>query len=242
MSSWKAKRFWKSACVVETPAGFGIELDARPVKTPAKRLLETPTRALAEAIALEWDAQEGQIDPLSMPFTRTANAALDKVAVQHGEVADMLAAYGDSDLLCYRAETPEELVARQSARWDPMLDWAASALEARLAVHSGVVHVAQDPAVLARLSARVHALSTFELTAFHDLVSLSGSLILAFAATRGVLDAAAIWEVSRLDEIWQAEQWGADDIAEAAAEVKQAAFVHAYSVFSMCQPVSSGHI
>jgi chaperone required for assembly of F1-ATPase len=231
MSEWKAKRFWKAVCVLEDAEGFGIALDDRPVRTPAKRPLIVPTRSLAEAIAVEWDAQEAAINPGTMPFTRTANSALDKVAVQKDEVADMLADYGDADLLCYRATHPDALVARQAAEWDPMLDWAEATLGARLEARAGVMHVPQDPAALALLRARVHALDAFELAAFHDLVSLSGSLILGFAAVAEIRSPKAIWTISRLDEIWQAEEWGQDDDAEAVAAIKEAAFVHAKQVF-----------
>lgn len=233
MSEWKAKRFWTAVQVTEAAEGFGIQLDARPVRTPAKRELLLPTRRFAEAVAGEWEAQEDRIDPQAMPFTRTANAALDKVATQHAEVADMLADYGDSDLLCYRADQPAELVARQSEAWDPMLDWAEEALRARLEVRAGVMHIPQEAGALAQLRGRVHALSAFQLAAFHDLVSLSGSLILGFAATQDVARIDALWDISRLDEIWQAEQWGADEEAEAAAAIKQAAFRHAKTVFDM---------
>ena len=233
MSDWKAKRFWKEVCVSENPEGFGIALDARPVRTPAKRALHVPTRAFAEAIAREWEEQKGVIDPRTMPFTRTANAAVDKVAVQKAEVADMLAAYGDADLLCYRAEHPESLVARQKAEWDPMLDWAEMALSARLETRAGVMHAPQNALALENLRARVHALSPFELAAFHDLVSLTGSLILGFAATTDRFSPKAIWKISRLDEIWQAEEWGQDEDAEAAAAIKEAAFLHAKQVFDL---------
>lgn len=238
MSEWKAKRFWSAAEVQEASEGFGIALDGRPVKTPAKRALLVPTRGLAEAIAAEWAAQQETVDPLSMPFTRSANAALDKVAVQCVEVADMLAAYGDSDLLCYRAEQPADLVARQAEIWDPILDWAEQTLGARLHPRVGVMHAPQDAEALQRLSARVHAMSVFELTAFHDLVSLSGSLILGFAAARDLKNIESLWEISRLDEIWQAEQWGKDEEADATAAVKCAAFRHAKLVFDLSQPVN----
>ncbi|QPM90764.1 ATP12 family chaperone protein [Pseudooceanicola algae] len=227
MSEWKARRFWKAADVVETPQGFSVQLDGRPVKTPAKAALALPSRALADRIAAEWQAQEDAIDPTSMPFMRTANSAIDKVATQHGEVAQLLADYGDSDLVCYRATSPVELVERQAAVWDPMLDWAATRLDARLEPRQGVIHDSQDPQALSRLSAQVAALSPFELAAFHDLVSLSGSLVLGFAA---FLDAAAtpeIWDMSRVDEDWQAEQWGLDDEAKAVADGKKVAFLHA---------------
>ncbi|MCX7566843.1 ATPase [Sulfitobacter sp. F26169L] len=235
MSEWKAKRFWKAASVVEKDSGFAVELDGRAVKTPAKQALQVPTHAMAAAIAAEWDAQEEIINPHTMPVTKTANAALDKVTIQHGEVADMLAAYGDSDLLCYRADTPEELVARQAMLWDPMLDWAADALDVQLQTRIGVIHAPQDPDVLAALSRRTHALDAFELAAFHDLVSLSGSLVLGFAATLDARPAEELWTLSRLDEIWQEEQWGKDDDATALAEIKGAAFLHAKRMFDLAQ-------
>lgn len=233
MTEWKAKRFWTETEVRVEENGFGISLDGRPVKTPAKRVLLAPTREFADAIAEEWAAQEEKIDPSSMPFTRSANAAIDKVALQHAEVADMIAAYGDSDLLCYRAGRPKSLVARQSEQWDPILEWSRSTLDARLETRAGVIHEAQDPVILGRLASRVHAMSPFQLTGFHDLVSLSGSLILGFAATFDFMSPKAIWDISRLDEIWQAEEWGQDEEAESAASVKELAFVHAKQVFAL---------
>ncbi|WP_227271755.1 ATP12 family chaperone protein [Roseobacter weihaiensis] len=233
MSEWTAKRFWTEVSLRDEPAGFGISLDSRPIKTPAKQPLIAPTRAFAEAIAAEWESQSDKIDPASMPFTRSANAALDKVVRQHREVADMLAAYGDSDLLCYRADRPQSLVDRQAAQWNPFLEWGAEVLEARLEPRTGVMHVPQAEPALATLRARVHAMSPFELAGFHDLVSLSGSLILGFAATFDLRTPKAIWDISRLDEIWQAEEWGADEDAEAAALVKEHAFIHAKQVFDL---------
>ncbi|NKX48984.1 ATPase, partial [Rhodobacteraceae bacterium R_SAG8] len=170
MSDWKAKRFWKEAAVVEAAGGYTVELDGRGIKTPAKRALVVPTRAMAQKIAAEWQAQDGVINPDTMPATKTANAAIDKVALQHAEVADMLAAYGDCDLLCYRADSPAELVARQAEQWDPMLEWAREALGVSLQTRVGIMHEPQSPADVARLSARTHALSNFQLAAFHDLV------------------------------------------------------------------------
>lgn len=234
MSEWKQKRFWTDVTIAEDEGGHAVELDGRRVKTPAKAPLLLPTRALAEAVAAEWAAQDKVVNPLSMPFTRTANAAIDKVAHQHGDVADMLAAYGDADLLCYRAEGPQALIDRQATTWDPALDWAAETFGVRLTVHSGVIHRAQAAESQARLRARVHGLSPFQLAAFHDLVSLSGSLILGFAAAMGWRDADAIWQMSRLDELWQEEQWGPDDEAQTAADVKRKAFLHAKGFFDIC--------
>jgi len=227
MSDWKAKRFWKDAAVVAVEDGFTVELEGRRVKTPAKRLLTLPTRAMADAVAAEWQAQEKQIDPRTMPVTKTANAAIDKVAVQKAEVVDMLAAYGDSDLLCYRAERPAELIARQASEWDPLLAWAEERHGARLVTATGVMPVAQDAAALERLAAPVFAMEPFALAAFHDLVALSGSLVLALAVIEERLEPQEAWRLSRLDEDWQIEQWGDDEEAEAMARVKGAAFLDA---------------
>ncbi len=237
MSEWKQKRFWKEASAVEEGEGFAVALDGRKVKTPAKAALIVPTRAMADAIASEWDAQEEHVNPATMPCTKSANAAIDKVAHQHGEVADMLAEYGDSDLLCYRADSPVELVQRQAEVWDPVLDWAANQLNARLAPRAGVLHAPQDSAALAQLRSQTHAFNNFELAAFHDLVSMSGSLVLGFAAALGWKPAQEIWEISRLDEKWQEEQWGKDDEAAELATLKQGEFLHAKRFFDLSQGV-----
>lgn len=233
MSGWAKKRFWKETTVAEEDGGFGVRLDGRAVKTPAKAPLVVPTRSMAEAIAAEWEAQEGEIDPTAMPTTRGANAAIDKVRIQHGEVADMLAAYGNSDLLCYRATQPEELIARQEAAWDPLLERAASELCAPLKPVSGIIHANQAPKSLAELSKRVHALNEFELAAFHDLVSLSGSLVIGFAAIYSWEPVERLWDVSRIDETWQEEQWGVDEEAQIHAETKRTAFLHAARFYAM---------
>lgn len=233
MSGWAKKRFWKEATVAEEDGGFSIRLDGRAVKTPAKAPLVVPTRAMAEAIAAEWQAQEEQIDPLTMPVTRSANAAIDKVAIQHAEVADMIAEYGGTDLLCYRAEQPQELVARQAEAWDPILNWATETLKARLRPVSGIMHEPQDEAAIVSLRRQVHAMSNFQLAAFHDLVGLSGSLVLGFAAVHGQSPIEDLWDLSRLDENWQEEQWGVDEEASELAEKKKTAFLHADRFFRM---------
>lgn len=233
MSDWKLKRFWQAANVAEAEGGYAVQLDGRPVKTPAKASLVVPTRALADRIAAEWDAVDGQIDPTAMPFTRSSNAAIDKVAHQHAEVADMLAAYGDADLTCYRADGPEGLVARQTELWDPLLDWAETALGARLIPVRGVMHAPQNPQALRVLSDHVHALDVFALTALHDLVSLSGSLIIGFASLHDLHDPHHLWRLSRVDEQWQEDQWGKDDEAQAMAARKESDFLHAHGFFNL---------
>lgn len=233
MSEWAAKRFWKTTEVVEEADGFSIALDGRPVRTPAKAHLRVPTQGLAAEVAAEWDAQEDKIDPLTMPFTRSSNAAIDKVTVQHDEVAAMLAAYGDSDLICYRAGHPQELIERQNRGWDPLVDWSTTELKAPLQVYVGLVHEAQPEASIKTLSERVHNLSPFELTAFHDLVSLSGSLIIGFAVIRDYAPADELWEISRIDETWQIDQWGEDEEATNLANSKRDAFLHADRFFRL---------
>lgn len=233
MSGWAPKRFWTSAEVAEAPGGFAVTLDGRHVKTPAKAPLVVPSRALAEAIAREWQAQDEKIDPATMPVTRGANAAIDKVRTQHAEVAALIADYGGTDLLCYRAEAPRELVARQSEHWDPLLDWAEAALGARLAVTQGVVPVAQPEAALAALGARVAAMDEWQLAALHDLVGITGSLVLGLAVAEGRLTADEAWTLAQLDEDWQAEQWGVDDEAAEHAGRKRDALLDAERFWRM---------
>lgn len=227
MSDWKPKRFWKQAHAIGCDDGYTVHLDGRPVRTPAKAALVVPTRAMAEAIAQEWDAQTDAIDPRTMPVTRGANAAIDKLRVQRAEVVTLLAEYGGSDLLCYRAHAPESLVLRQAEAWDPMLRWADETLNVRLRVGLGVMHVAQDSDALDRLQSELAAFDDFALAALHDLISLSGSLILALAVIRDAIPPEEAWLRSRVDERWQAEQWGEDEEAAAAELIKRAAFLDA---------------
>ena len=233
MSEWKAKRFWKDVTVNELAEGFSVQLDSRVVKTPLKRVLMVPTTGLAEAIAAEWHSVEEEIDPSRMPFTRSANAAIDKVADQFDEVAALLSAYGDSDLLCYRADGPEGLVDRQAENWDPILAWASQVLGTKLETRVGIMHRAQDAGALEKLDEAVKKHSTFELTAFHDLVSLSGSLILAFAVIHGRILPEQAWGLSRIDEEWQIEQWGEDEEAQEHAALKRESFLHAARFFAL---------
>lgn len=218
------KRFWKAAHAEPAEGGFGVSLDGRAVKTPSKQALVVPSAALAQAIAAEWDAQREVVKPETMPFTRLANSALDKVRVQHAEVAAMLAEYGGSDLLCYRAEAPEGLVARQAAAWDPLLARIAAEQGVRLNVQTGVMPTAQPAEALARVHALTAALTPFTLTAFHELVTLPGSWVVGFAALNGWHSAPELWQAAHVDEIWQAEHWGDDEEALAARALKQEAF------------------
>jgi chaperone required for assembly of F1-ATPase len=233
MSAWAAKRFWKAATVEACEGGFTIRLDARPVKTPAKQPLVLPTLAMAQALAVEWDAQDGVIKPETMPLTRAANSSIDKVVPNFEAVVDELAGYGGSDLLCYRAEGPEPLVARQAAGWDPLLAWAKDVLHAPLNVTAGVIPVAQPAESVQRLRAHVARHSAFHLAALHDLVAITGSLVLALAVARGHLTAEQAFALSRIDETWQAEQWGEDEEAARAEAVRKAALLDAERFYGL---------
>lgn len=234
MSVWAARRFWTAATAVPVDGGYTVQLDARPVRTPLKAPLVLPTIALAKAVAAEWQAQEKAVNPETMPFTRTANSAIDKVRPQFAAVADMLADYGGSDLLCYRAEGPAGLVARQAQSWDPLLDWARDDLAAPLRQATGVMHVAQPEASLAALRHQVQAMSAFQLAAFHDLVAISGSLVLALAVARGRITAEEAWTRSRVDEDWQISLWGEDAEAAEAAARKREALLQADRFYGLC--------
>lgn len=234
MSGWKAKRFWQAATAEPCEGGFTVRLDGRAVKTPAKAAFVLPTLAMAEAAAREWDAQTGVVKPETMPVTRTANSAIDKLGQQRDEVAGLLAAYGASDLLCYRATGPEALIARQAAGWDPLLSWSAEVLGAPLQVTAGIVPVAQPGESLVRLRAEVDAFDAFRLAAFHDFVAITGSLILALAITRGRISAAEAFDLSRIDESWQTEFWGVDEDAAALEAAKRQALLEAEQFYALC--------
>ena len=233
MSEWKVKRFWSEANVSLCAGGYSILLDSRSVKTPAKKDLIVPTKSLALAIAAEWNEQDSEINPQTMPITRSANAAIDKVFHQHAEVADLLSAYADADLLCYRADGPTSLVKRQAEAWDPLLDWAEAQFGARLIPVSGVMHRPQNPEEISRLKKLVYDMDAFTLTAFHDLVGISGSLVIGLAALHNYMCAEQLWKISRIDEAWQEEQWGLDEEAQEVAKRKLTEFVHAKTFFDL---------
>ncbi len=215
------KRFWTEVTI---DAGRGIALDGRPVRTPGKLPLVLPTDALADAVAAEWREVTGEIDPRAMPLTGLANAAIERVAAEPARFAANLASYGESDLLCYRADSPDELVARQAAVWDPPLDWARARYDVHFTVTSGVMHRAQPAATIARLGEAVNALDAFALAALAPVVTITGSLVLGLALIEQAMTADALWAAAHVDETWQAECWGEDALATQALAVKRAEF------------------
>jgi chaperone required for assembly of F1-ATPase len=232
--SWSPKRrFWQATGTRPEEGGFAVLLDTRPLRTPAGAHLLLPSRALAEAIAAEWAAVEAEIRPEHLPLTRAANSAIDRVSAQRDAVIDAIAAYGATDLVCYRAAEPAGLVARQCAGWDPWLAWSARYLGAPLHAIEGVMHHPQPDASLAALREAVAARDAFELVGLYELVSLSGSLILGLAVAEGALDAGAAWELSRIDEAWQEEHWGLDSEAERTTETRRRAFLQARDLLAL---------
>ncbi len=207
------KRLYKAAAVVETADGFGISLDAKPVNTPAGARLSVPTRGLAEAIAAEWSAQGERVVPATMPLMQLATTALDRVAPARARTLDQLVRYGETDLLCYRADAPPDLVERQTAMWQPLVDWAATRFGAALAVTAGMMPQAQPAAALAGLRRPLEAMSALSLTGLLAATGTAGSLILGLALQAGRITAEEAWALSQLDETFQIERWGEDDEA-----------------------------
>jgi chaperone required for assembly of F1-ATPase len=206
------KRFYKEATVAEGEGGFAVLLDGKGVRTPARRPLAAPTRALAQALADEWNAQTDLIDPAKMPLTRLANAIIDGVADAPAPVADEIAKYLGSDLLFYRAGEPAGLVAQQAKHWDPVLAWAQDALGARFMLAEGVMHVAQPERALAAARAAIPS-DAWRLGAMQVVTALTGSALLALALAKGKLSAEEAWAAAHVDEDWQAQQWGEDPLA-----------------------------
>jgi chaperone required for assembly of F1-ATPase len=194
---------------------YRILLDGKPVRTPAKRVLAVPSRALAEAVAGEWEVQRDRIDPAAMPLTRLVNSTLDGVRGREAEVRAEIAKYAGSDLVCYRAAEPEGLVRRQAELWDPVLAWSREALGADFQVAVGLMPVAQPQAACAALAGGLEGYDAFALAALNVMTTLMGSALLALAHARGQLTAEAAWAAAHVDEDWQIAKWGAD--AEAAA-------------------------
>lgn len=209
-----ARRFYAAAAAVDGADGWTIGLDGRPARTPAGAPLRLPGRPLADAIAAEWQAQGKTIDPETMPLTRLAATALDRVACQRAEVAQAVGGYAATDLVCYRAAQPAELAALQHRVWQPLVDWAKARYAAALAVTEGVLPVPQPAVAVARLAAAVAAADDWTLTGLASAVPASGSLIIGLALMEARLDAEAAAAAALLDERYQAARWGVDAEAE----------------------------
>lgn len=208
------KRFYAAAEAVETGEGFAVRLDGKPVRTPGRALLALPSAAAAALVAAEFAAQGEMIDPVSMPVLRLVNTAIDGVAPDTQAVLEDVMRFSASDLLCYRADAPEELVARQAEAWDPVLDWVRSALGARFFLAEGVVHVEQPRESVAAVGLWLkQRQEPFRLSALHVMTTLTGSALLALAVEAGALTADEAWTAAHVDEDWNNERWGVDSEA-----------------------------
>lgn len=211
------KRFYKEVSASASPGahgGYTVLLDGKPVKTPKRSLLSLPNLAFAEAVAEEWRGQGDKLDTQTMPLTRLAFAAIDVTTPERDHVAGQVLEYAKHDLLCYRAEQPPELAARQAAVWDPLLDWAAETYGARLEVGFGIRHVPQSREAIAELEAAIARFDSFALAALHTATTITGSLILALALAEEEVNADEAFAAATLDETFQAERWGSDAEAE----------------------------
>lgn len=218
------KRFWKTVAVQPQGEGGIIELDGRPIRTPARSLLLVPTLSLAEAIADEWRAVDEKLDPRAMPLTGLANAAVDRVEPDRQAFAEGLARYAEADLTCYRAEGPRGLVERQEREWDRLLLWARRRYDVDFRTTCGLLHVEQPAQTIEQLRHALTAIGAFRLAGLSPLVTIGGSLVAGLAVLEKAMPADEAWNAVSVDERWQLEQWGSDADAESALEQRRRDF------------------
>ena len=216
------KRFYKSVAVTDQ---LGIALDGRNVKTPLKAALVLPTPALAEAVAAEWDEQVDVINPHAMPLTKLANTAIDRATTEKSKIAAEILEFADSDMVCYRAESPVGLVLRQKTHWDPIVAWARSDLNAGFETVSTITHKIQSVAALRNLEAHITTLDSFSFIAVHNLTTLTGSALLATMVAAGKTLPDAAWLAANVDEDWQIGTWGEDTEAMVRREGRLSEFL-----------------
>jgi chaperone required for assembly of F1-ATPase len=207
------KRFWEIACTQAVDEGFVILLDKRRVSTPMRAELILPNHAMAQAVCDEWQAVGDKIDPAAMPVTGLANAATDRIGMDRDSFVGSIAAFGETDLFCYRADEPAELVARQAERWDRYLRWCELKYGAVFTAVTGIMHQPQPENTVLRLRQAVAELNIWQLAAASKMVPITGSLVALLALIENEVDAAALWPDLVLDELWQEEKWGADHFA-----------------------------
>ncbi len=215
-----AKRFFKTVSVDEDEGAFRVLLDGKPIRTPARQKLAAPSRALAEAIAEEWGAQAEVVDPAQMPLTRLANSVIDGVSRRAAAVSDDVVKYLGSDLVFYRADGPEGLIARETEHWDPLLAFARNALGARFILAQGVMFAAQPQDALDAARAALPE-DSWLLGAVHSITTLTGSALVALALARDAISPEAAWAAANVEEDWNADAWGHDTAAEARRQYRR---------------------
>src|SRR6476619_3597935 len=209
------KRFYSEVATKDEGVAVGVRLDGKPVRTPGKAPFVVPNKAVAEAIGEEWRGQGARIDPATMPLTRLANSVIDGVKGHEEAMIGDVLNYAGSDLICYRAEVPSNLVARQTKHWDPVVVWAKQDLGVPMRLAEGVMHVAQSPASLDTLRMRLRQFDSWSLAALHVMTGISGSALLALAVALRRLSPEGAWAAAHVDEDWQISQWGEDEEARA---------------------------
>ena len=229
------KRFYKQVSIAPLEGGFGVLLDGKSVKTPARNVLALPTEKLANAIAAEWQGQGEEVVVSSMALLKLANTAIDGVAAKREDVINAILRFGENDLVCYRAHQPPELAARQSAGWDPLLDWVAQRHRARMHVAQGLNHVDQLPETLVALRQPLEGLDPFTLAGLHVVASITGSLVLALTVLDDALSGARAFELSRIDETYQIEKWGQDTEAAKRAAALAHELDKAVELIALCR-------
>lgn len=217
----------------EADGGATVTLDGRPLTTPSRSPFVVPTDSLAAAIAQEWQAQKDEIRPETMPLTRLANSAIDKIPAQFGETVTELASYAQTDMTCFRADSPQGLIDRQTASWDPALDWLKSAHGIRLIPTIGIAPVPQPQEGLDAFTSWLADQTPFALMGLHELIGLSGSIVLARAVAEGAMSPQEAWQASILEEMWNVEVWGEDEQAAQDRAAKQSAFEAGHKFFQL---------
>jgi chaperone required for assembly of F1-ATPase len=213
MTGAPARRFYRSVAVTGAKAPFSIALDDRPLRTPLKRPLDLPTRSVAEVVALEWLSQSERIEPQKMPFTRLANTAVDRVADNYSRIIGDIVDFAGSDLVCYRADEPTDLIERQARNWQPVLDWARARLGGDFVVTEGIVHVEQPASALEAIQSYLAGKDAWALTALHNMTTLTGSALISAMACEAAILPSEAWLAAHIDEDWQIVLWGWDEEA-----------------------------
>jgi chaperone required for assembly of F1-ATPase len=227
------KRFYKDVTVTDD---LRIALDGRPVKTPMKLALRLPNLALADAVAAEWAEQGAEIRPSTMTLTKLANTAIDRVSEHRPAIESEVLDYANSDLVCYRTDRPPDLVACQVRGWDPVVDWARTALDAPFEVTDGVLHRPQPEAAIAAFGVAVQELTDFELAAFHSIMTLTGSALIAMMVARNATTPDAAWNAAHVDEDYQVEHWGEDAEAKARRDGRHTEFMACCRFMALARP------
>jgi chaperone required for assembly of F1-ATPase len=227
------KRFYETVSVAIVDDGYVVELDGRVIRTPLKDPLTLPTKALAEKIAAEWDGQGDEVDPKSMPFTQLSNGAQDLLGQHREQVIDTLVGFIDADLICYRASNPNDLVARQTAHWQPLVDWFADEFGVALKVTDSLALIKQDVRLAPVLRQKIQSHNNLQISALHELATISKSISVALAVTAGRLNVEQAWAVARVDEDFQISRWGEDEEAVEHARLLRQSFDEAALLWQM---------